>query len=942
MNSGPVAVGLLALRLHHVLTLAAGITSFLLLGTAYAQNGGGSLSLFEAVERFQAAWGVDVSYGSSTLDDRFTNWSQPVADTAERDLQVLLTGTEVTYTVDSSGLFLLTDAGPQLRGTIVGLITDSRSGAPLRDVHIYNKENVNHGTTTTRDGTFSLSDFLPGPITLVARHMGLKTEEITVTVVAGAAVRADFELSEFVVEGWSLEVISTPLDHAELPRMFVPRSDFLDTRSTYDLGQIGGIGTRDPMHNLDDVSGVNLDRNMSTIHIQGSGFGEHQLRLDDITVFAPFHHGLVGAFSPLAIRDVRILKAGFEAAQGSFLAGVIQAKHALDVNESQSPLDVQIDPLSFNGRFNRLLRVGTARVELMAALRSSIWNNWWGRTRSESVDQLLLSWNAPDVFLMRASLYRLKNFRPDAYSAIVGQLAYVPPPALPDLGFDDIHVASRIALAPGHELSFSWYRGSNYLRGRYPIAVEALANSRIAPNDQHDWSNENRRIAWSHALTSRTKLIAAWRKGLYRFAHTYGGLDRQNSVTAAYNIVRYNVISTHDSNGITDYSVSASLVHEYPFGDLNAGLEQERSRHHFAIERVFPRPLEHARHSVRTAAFAQQTFRPQRWVELTAGSRFTWLHAQSKLYSEPRIAVHLRTPASGGYGAALSLASGVYYQFLNQFEIGTISPSTAVPSVRFWLPIDETLPAPMSVHYSADFSAQLWTDWTFRFEYYYKDQRRLYRIDYPKLWQLDDIPGYISSVSQFVSLTHGLAFGTSVELNHKREKLDFGIRHEYGKSRREFAFRGGELRTVPVPWNVPRQIQLQARLRPVRTLELSARWFGAWGRKWAYRQAYYDLLGTDVTQGLTFDEFDFRDPTAPGHELPPHKQLDLGLALNIKNDRRPSLQLRADVLNALGSANPAYLFLREQTIFEDPDESLTSETRYLLGRTLTLSAHLSW
>ncbi len=934
----------MAFRLHHALTLAAGIASLLLLSTAQAQNaqaqnGGGMLSLLEATERFQAAWGVDISYAANILDNRFTTWSRPVADTAERDLQVLLVDTGVTYTLNRSGTFLLHAVRPQLRGTITGTVTDSL-GTPLPNAHVVNKEDRSHGTTTDRNGVFVLDALLPGPLTLEASHVGFATSKTTVTVEPSNSTHINFQLSLFILEPGSLEVIASPLESPELPVMFVPRSLIMDTRSSEELNQPGGLGTKDPIHSLRDVSGVYLDQNTSSIHIQGSGFGEHQILLDDNPVYAPFHLGLVGALSPLAIGNAQILKAGFDTAQGSFLAGVIQTEHALYVSEPMRPLDVQIDPLSFNGRFNSRLQVGDASVRLMAGIRSSIWKNWWSSTRSASIDSLLRSWNTPDVFLMQASLFPLKRARPDSYARFVQQLQQVPDPALPDFGFDDVHLAGRITLVRGHELDFSWYRGGNFLRGRYPIAVEVEEDSSLVPNDQHDWLNENTRVAWSHFLNSRTKLIAAWRKGFYDFTHRYGGLDRQNSVTAAFNAIQYDVIPTNDFNQITDHSISASLLLEHAYGEVETGLEQEYSRHRFAILHVLPRELEHARRSVRSAAFMQQIFRPWRWIGLTAGSRFTWLHAQDRLYSEPRIAVQLRSRSSGGYGAALRLATGVYYQFLNQFEIGTISPSTAVPSTRLWLPVDETLPAPMSIHYSADFSAQLWTDWVFRFEYYYKDQKRLYRIDYPKLWRQDEIPGTISSISQFVTLTHGTAFGTSVELNHVRDRLEFGGRYEYGKSRREFAFRNGELRVVPVPWNVPRQIQLHARTQPLRMVEAFATWRGAWGRLWAFRQSYYDLLGTDVRHVATFDDYDFRDPTAPGHELGPHKQLDLGLALNVDLGNSHRLQFRADVLNALDRKNPAYLFVREQT--EDESRQLTTETSYLLGRTLSLSMHLSW
>ena len=132
------------------------------------------------------------------------------------------------------------------------------------------------------------------------------------------------------------------------------------------------------------------------------------------------------------------------------------------------------------------------------------------------------------------------------------------------------------------------------------------------------------------------------------------------------------------------------------------------------------------------------------------------------------------------------------------------------------------------------------------------------------------------------------------------------------------------------------------RINPLRPLEISAKWRSHVGRQWAYRRAYYDLLGTDVSQGLTFDSFDFRDPTAPGHELGGFQQLDLGLAATLRFRNGAMVEFRLDVLNALDRANPAYLYLREPSFIEDAQQKLVSEARYLLERTHSFSMRLSW
>lgn len=908
--------------------------------TALAQSGE-LLPLLDAVVQFQAAWGIDVSYAASDLLDQYSHWHRPVAQTPQQDLANLLSDTDITYTRLESGTYVLRKRQPEDTASLTGVITSAETGAPLRSVHVYIVgSSPLIGTTTNREGHYVLSRLRPDSARIAFSHIGYASQEADVTLLAGITSVKSLSMQEWVItEMPPVEIVSAAITDLS-PKLRVLPSD---TRTTEALSDISGLGTADLIYNLDEFSGLRVDQNNSGIYIQGSGLGEHHFLLDGNPVFEPVHLGLVGAFNPFAISRLTVRKAGFDANQGSYLAGVIQAEHAVAQIDTMPPVEVQLDPLSFNTRLRSSLNLGRAHLSLMGAFRTSVWDSRWSDIRSSSIDQLLLSWNTPDLFLLRASLYPLKRVFPQTYDRYVNLLADVPPPAIPDIGFDDLHVAGNINFEQGSVVKFSWYRGRNYLRGRFPIADQVADTLISTPPEQHDWTNGNVRLSWSLPITNRTTLVGTFRRARYDLTHDYGGLDRQNSVTAAYNIVRYDVIPTFDENQIHSTTIAASLTHQYALGATDVGLEQKFSPHRFAVLHVFPRVLEHERRSVHTVGTVQNLLRPLPWLELTGGFRFTWLHAQHKLYSEPRFAAQLKTRYRGGYGASLRLSTGRYHQFTNQFEIGTISPSTIVPSTRLWLPVDETLIAPSAIHYSFDFSSQLWTYWALRVEYYYKDQQRLYRIDYPRLWRQGRTPNTeISTISEFVSLTYGRAYGTSVDFGTEMNRIGFGIRYEYSVSEREYAFRTGVRRMVSVPWNVPRQLQVRLRINLLKPLEFSAQWRSHLGRKWAYQRAYYDLLGTDVSQGLTFDAFDFRDPTAPGHELDGFQQLDLGLVASLRFQNGATAQFRLDVLNALNRSNPAYLYLREPSVIEDPQQKLVSEARYLLKRTHSISIRLSW
>ena len=902
-----------------------------LIGGASVSVAQSHLSLLDAVERFQAAWGVDISYASSTLEGLRTEWTGPVAPDAESDLDLMLQGTCVTFIRQPSGTFILDDPV----STLTGVVRAQETRIPLRDVHI-SLVGTSEGTTSDRNGNFILTTTRCGPARIAISHVGYLSDIREIELLADSTLLIEFWLSEWVIQERELEVTATPLP-SELPLAISVYPFEMDTRGPETLTQTTGVGTPGLLHNIGDIAGLYVDPSNSDIHMQGGGRGEHQFQLDGSPIYEPIHSRIFSAFNPFAISQVTVRKAGFGVEHGSYLAGIINAEHSIDATKA---IEVHVDPISFNGRIAKRIELGPARVSVMGAFRSSVWNRWWNNLRSESVDQLLKDWNRPDVFLMRASIYPLKRVFEFGYNTLLDRLQTVPEPLLPNIYFNDLHGAIK-AETSNMEAGISWYQGNSMLEGRLPsVAVDSTR--KVSP-DRHDWENQSMRIYWRQDLTDHFSWRISWRTGNYALSHDYGGLDRQNSVHAAFNLYQFNVIETSDQNSILNNDLGLSIDYLTRQLHVRAGLDLSRSEHRFSIQHVFPRVLEHERKSRTSSGYVQQIWSPWPWAELTTGFRLSWIRAQDRFHLEPRAAILFKSPYTGGYGVTLRLATGVYYQFLNQFEIATISPSTIVPSTRFWLPIDETNRAPLAYHYSVDLSAQLWTYWQFGFEYYYKDHRRLYRINYPMLWRQESGGPPITAINEFVTNTHGFAFGTAAELLRKGDMFDIELRYEYGGSRREYTFRNNDPVVLPVPWNIPRQFQTKIVVRPIQLLEGTVRWRGAWGRKWGYQQTYYDLLGSSPDYIENFDGYSFTNPTAPGHELAAFSQLDVALAAHVR-DRAGNklLQLRLDVLNAFDRLNPAHRYLREQNEFEDEDRSLTDEMSYLLRRTFTFSVQLQW
>ena len=900
--------------------------------------------LRDALVEFQNIWHIDLAYDAALVENRWTSWSEPEKQNAIDDLATLLVGTGLVAYRLPSGTYGLRVAEQRL-GRISGIVLDATTRQPLADASI-TLVGTPYGTSTDDLGHFEIDHVKAGDLLLRIGYVGYETERRPLILVPGGDLTVNTRLVPNLIEFRPVEVLS-------VTQPIAPQLAGLNYLQGHEMEDLIGIGTMDPVRSIRDVAGVSVNEGNASFHIQGGHEGDHQFLLDGSPVYDPTHaFGITGKFSAFALDRVTVHKAGFPASLGSYSSGLVRAEHAF-TNEPGTRADVSMDPIALNARVSTQFGATSGiPTSLMVAYRTSVWNGWWSGARSSSVDKLLLDWNQPDIFLHRASLYPMKSIRPDIYDDFIGRLAEVPPPAVPNIRFSDLHVATQLSYR-SVLVRASVYSGSNRLLGRHLIARVLEGDDTIPRPDSYEWLNHNSQISATVPLTERSDLVTQVRSSYYRLSHKYAGLDRDDArlITFADRLF-IDLTPAEDGNKIREIGVQQTYNLDFDPGSLAVSWEYLSQGHRFVVRDIFPQGILHERTTSTAALFVEQTLRPHRHVDVTAGTRFTYLPARSHIYIEPRFGISTRLPINDRTSFVSHVAGGAYHQFLNQFVVSTISPSTLIPSTRIWLPVDESLPPPLSYHAAADLGLEFLDYWSLRLEGYYKDQPRVFRIDYPRLWQpengavADDEVVDLTSQADFVALAKGRAFGISGILQHESPWLEILVRYDQSVAEREYAFRGGEIRMEPVPWSEPHRLHVNAGIRLFSRLNVSARWRGVWGRMWGFRQAYYNYLATDTDQGLTFGAVDFREPTTELHRLDPLKQLDLGVTYEFKTGPL-GVQLRADLLNALNRKNQAALFLREIDV-PDPDAfgeeaaDLAIESQHLIERALTFSLRLRW
>jgi hypothetical protein len=711
----------------------------------------------------------------------------------------------------SSGTYVViepAEAPPRL-GSLGGMVVCAETGEPLPFASVLLAD-ASVGTAANDAGLFVLTNLLPGEHHVVASYVGYAPATASVEVLPDGHVRRRIALRPdpvavypVIVDGLQQRPPSSALGTSELleeDRAAVPAGGPLAHARTS-----LGIATR-PLTN--------------TLHIQGGEAGEHQFQLDGVPVFEPLSLGqLFGAFSPLAVERVAVHKAGFGAAQGSFTAGVIELDHGLNPSHDAT---ITADPYALNGRITERFSLAGRDVSVMAAGRYGLWEMW----RVPSLDRLLRDWNDIDPLLMA-----------EATGGRNETVLFSPHRRGSDLAFADLHAAARLQLTPFQSIRASGFHGaSRVATDLFAVAGDAGAEPDRAAltRDGYRWTNTAGQVRYASLIGSRALGSLHVRASHHASRQRYAMIDQRDLAPATdFEQVQRDLEQALDAasgddrgnlNRLTELAAEARLDLSLASGQLlEMGIEAAHVTHRFDIEGPFYRSLRSESEAWRVAAFAQDRRQLGRQVTLETGVRVTYVPDRGAVYAEPRAAMRYdgRNDRLGDY--ALRLATGVYRQFINQFDLTAVGPSALVPSVRFWLPVDHSLAPPLAVHTAAEALLAPAAGWELRAEAYYKHLPRLLALDYTALLDHGQ-PPEPHSVDQetFIAASRGFAYGGGIRVERAGERVRVRAGYDVSVSERTFPSRFDD-RRQPTPWSEPHRALLAADVSPPAAASPSAR-----------------------------------------------------------------------------------------------------------------------
>ncbi|MEM6644755.1 MAG: hypothetical protein AAF730_00735, partial [Bacteroidota bacterium] len=693
------------------------------------------------------------------------------------------------------------------------------------------------------------------------------------------------------------------------------------------LDALRGAATADVARQVGRLAGVRTSQPIADVYIQGGALGEHLTLLDGAAVRNPVSLGRhLGAFSLLALSRLEVKRAGFGAAHGSHLSGVVSAYHDLQMPTTPA-LAVSLDPVSANAKA-RLgwQRPGGASGTVMAALRHSLWDVYRDRGMATTLDR----WQAPDPIFTSFWIRQ-----PAAQQSLAVQRNS------PAVQFTDAHLAGRFTFGPLHVLTASLYRGGNDLSAQHTVlhTPSASADDRaslLGLDNAYAWTNWAGHLRHHALLGSRSMLTleatGSWHTSRYAYRQarvptgTEGSTAEQEPellarlADSAAQVDEYNDIGEFAAGGVWNYAFA-------PEQHLELGLRAEHTTTALELGNPFIAPFRYDAALWQASGHAALALRlAERW-QAEPSARTTWVPARATLYAEPRLSLRYDAPWREAGTWALQLGGGLYRQFVNTFALSSASATSVVPSLLFWLPTDASLAPPRVLHLTAGTAIRPSARWRLTADVYYKHQPRLLTLDYARL--LAEHPAARQPLEaatfqqqDFIAATEGRALGGSAQVQHLGGRVQPALRYQYSHAERRYPGRFAE-RTLVTPWTVPHRLDLDVvvPINPALSLDVSGR--AAWGQAWSFQQGYYDYQSALPTIDLSRPERD---------TLPAAFHLDLSLRVTL-----PSLGIphafQIAVINALDTP---IVFDR----VADGPQAAPAIDRRLPGRQLAFSLRL--
>jgi hypothetical protein len=203
------------------------------------------------------------------------------------------------------------------KSSITGFVSDSSSGETIVGATVYFPE-LSKGTVTNKKGLFSIKDIPDGKHLFKITYIGYENYSDTLEF-NGDDFRKDFYLISGSVE--LNEVVVSADAEADKKNITISRVDV----PVKQLKEIRIGGEADVFRALQYLPGVLTSSQISNgLYIRGGSPDQNLVQIDGATVYNPSHlFGFISTFNADAVKDVELIKGGFNAEYGGRMSAVL-------------------------------------------------------------------------------------------------------------------------------------------------------------------------------------------------------------------------------------------------------------------------------------------------------------------------------------------------------------------------------------------------------------------------------------------------------------------------------------------------------------------------------------------------------------------------------------------------------------------------------------------
>ncbi|MEO1021815.1 MAG: TonB-dependent receptor, partial [Bacteroidota bacterium] len=806
--------------------------------------------------------------------------------TATEILRAILRGTPFDFIILSSGTYVITERKTIAAryGRFFGYVLDAETGTPISNATILLAD-ASNSTFTNPNGFFSVSPLLAGDYPVVFSSLGYQSQSATIKIEENSTSQV-IRLTPKPFQADPIVIEATPSLGLNQLAQGVPISG---------SDQIQRLASESAIQGTSFFSGIIFNQSQQTLSIQGGDPGNYLMMLDGVPMYASGTLGAsISAFSPYAIDEVSIQKAGYDATHSDALDGLIQFRQHAPKGEQQTAL-VSAQPNSLNGQFSTALPGGWRST---ATLRV----NQPGRNMPLGFRDQLQDWNRLDPLL--------QNFLMGENGDIAH---YNQAKQEQEFGFFDGHFTFEKTSADLDRTIISGYIGSQSFTSQ--LLSERLTIASVQPG--FVYSREDIEQQTAMAQVTHFQVLSAKADAHIQGYVSFSSSDNQyfmqgndslhqagHSSRQAFDFYQqqYRPDNTLiDQQETREAGVKSSLTY---FMDartkITTGLDLQYIDYLFGLNDLFYFPTQNQSSVLLSSLYTQSQFTLSKHVRFSAGFRSTFSSENQQAYVQPRFNLTIDTDRTLLGYHTFSISGGVYRQFIHQFDVTNIGPSAFRPFHRFILPVDASIPVPVSYHLAGGWTASPSEQTRFETEVYYKWEPQSYEMNIQQLLaEPTQASTALQDQSQFLTEAEtysvGGAFSITHTFNEPQIKLRWLNQVSISRRRNDARFNGNWTHTfwsepfstaAFLDWNISKRVSFLA----------NARWTPV--RFWAFNHAYYDFLTTHGTTEIA--GFDFNSPDS--QRLDPFFRADIGVTYRIPI-RNSNLKTRIDLLNITNRLN---------------------------------------